>query len=136
MISLIISVAVTVIYLLSWVQFQKYQFLERDYNKVAKNQEYSRKWHYWKGLNQLIFFAVVFLFASWKITLVCMAFYWISFDAFFNKIILKRNFFFIGTTSAIDKFLQKISTKLHISPNLVSAILKIGFLLSSIILLF
>jgi hypothetical protein len=136
MTSLIISIAVTVIYLLSWIQFQKYQFLERDYNKVVKNQEYSKKWHYWKGLNQLIFFAVVFLFASWKITLVCMAFYWIGFDAFFNKIVLKRDFFFVGTTSTIDKTLQAISKKLHISSTTFSAILKIGLLAISVILLF
>jgi len=137
-----ISLIITVLYTLSWVKFQKYQFLERDYSKVAKHPEYSKGWHFWKGVNQLIFFSIMFFLVGARIATMDLIIYWILFDGLMNKTILKREFFYIGTTAQTDISFRKISHLINIpfktklSPYLISGIVKIGLLITSIILLF
>lgn len=135
-------------YLFTWVKFQNYQFLERDYNKVARNKEYSQLWHLWKGANQIIFFTLIYFTFGKYITFVNIIFYWILFDGLLNRIVLNRPFFYIGQTAFIDKqfhkfsewinssWLNKITKRFIINPYILSGCLKIGLLLLSIRLLF
>lgn len=129
-------------YTVSWVKFQKYQFLERDYSKVANHPEYSKGWHFWKGVNQLIFFSIMFFLVGPRIAAMDLIIYWIMFDGLFSKTILKREFFYIGTTAQTDKSFRKLSSLINIpfknklSPYAITAIIKIGLLITSIILLF
>lgn len=133
---LLISLLITSIYTLSWVKFQKYQFLERDYNIVAKHKEYSKKWHTWKAVNQGIFFFVMFLVFGYSITLTNMIFYWIIFDGFLNITVLKKPFFYVGQTAETDIKVQQLSKFFRISPLYFAFILKIILFVVSILLLF
>lgn len=135
---LLISFIITFVYLLSWIKFQKYQFLERDYNIVAKHSEYSRKWHFFKGLNQVIFFYLIFISFGFKIALIDSTMFWIFFDGWLNLSVLKREFFYVGNTSKIDKTIQSISQGIQIvykkvTPSLLSAFVKITTLIISLI---
>jgi hypothetical protein len=130
------SLLFTSIYLLSWIKFHKYQFLERDYNIVVKNKEYSKKWHSWKAVNQGIFFFFIFILFGVKILTVNIVFYWVFFDGFLNITVLNKPFFFVGTTAATDIRLTKIAKFLRLSPSNLAAILKIILIITSIIFLF
>lgn len=105
-------------------------------NIVKKNPHYSRRWHIYKALNQLIFFYVMFIIFGWQIALIDAIIYWITFDGMMNKTILNRGFFYVGTTSYIDRGVQFIAKQLETSPNLVSATLKTIILLIPLALLF
>lgn len=123
----LISLVPTFIYLLSWVKFQKYQFLERDYDIVAKHQEYSRNWHFYKGLNQIAFFIPMIVLFGLPLAIIDSIIYWICFDGWLNISVLKRKFFYVGNSAKIDKILQ-YSSKLGMQPDLFAAIIKISLL--------
>ena len=140
---LLISLVFTFAYLTTWVQFQKYQFLERDYNIVVKHKEYSKLWHLWKGANQAVFFVLIGYLFGWQLALINAFTYWILFDGFLNILVLNRGFFYIGYTSWIDRALRStmgfinklvspISTKLAISSEFLSFVLKTVLLIGSL----
>jgi hypothetical protein len=137
-----ISIIVTLTYTISWVKFQQFQFLERDYSKVAKHPEYSKGWHFWKAVNQLLFFSIMFFLVGPRIAAMDMIIYWILFDGIFNKTVLKREFFYIGTTAQTDISFRKLAHLINIpfkqklSPFAVSGFVKIALLITSIILIF
>lgn len=139
---MVLPILLTLIYTFSWVRFQKYQFLERNYDIVAKHPEYSKKWHFWKGINQVSFFGIMLFTIGWKLTLLNALIFWVLFDALINKLILKRPFFFVGTTAFTDVTIQK-SAKLisspfknSLKPEVLSGVLKILLIILIIILLF
>jgi len=138
---LLVSLTYTFLYTLSWVKFQKYQFLERSYDIVAQHHEYSQKWHWFKGLNQFVFFYLLSVKFGYLIGFVDIIFYWILFDGWLNKSVLKRNFFYVGTTGKIDKAIQWVNNGIKTvykqsSPAFISAVIKISLLIYSIFLLF
>lgn len=133
------SLVLTLLYLFSWLRFQKYQFLERDYSKVALHPEYSTGWHLYKGLNQLIFFTIMIILVGLPIAMLNMTVYWILHDGIFNITVLKQGFWYIGKTAKTDKHLQKLTKLINIpfknkiSVDLVAASIKIILLITSII---
>lgn len=138
----LVSISITFLYALSWVNYTKNQFSERDYNIVVKHPEYGKKWHYWKWFNQVLFFTLLAGIFYWKIVIMNIILYWILFDGLLNKKVLNREFFYIGNTSSIDKFQQQLITLINIpfskkiSPSSFSAFIKIILLISSIIFIF
>lgn len=134
--ALFVSLIITSIYTLSWIKFQKYQFLERDYNIVARHKEYSQLWHKWKAVNQGIFFFVMLILCGLKLTLVNVIFYWIIFDGFLNISVLNKPFFYVGTTAKTDIRLHQLAAFLKTTPSNLAAALKIILLIFSIISLF
>ncbi len=133
---MILSLGLTLVYLLSWVFYQKNQFLERDNSIVYHNKKLSKRWHQWKFVQQVCFFFIIYLHFGLEITLVNIGFYWILFDAFLNKFVLNREFFYIGKTSVIDSKVRWIASKIKIDPYKLSAILKISLILLSILYIY
>lgn len=104
---LLLSILFTLGYTWSWIKFQQYQFLERDYNIVGRYPKYSKNWHYWKGINQIVFFSILTFTFGWQLALINSIIFWILFDGIFNKIVLKREFFYVGKTAQTDKTIRK-----------------------------
>lgn len=140
---LFISLIITFVYLYSWVKFQQYQFLERDYNIVHKHKEYSQKWHKWKLINSTPYFLLFLTIFGFAITFINVMFYYILFEGIFNRKVLNKEFFYVGTTAVMDKkiqqfvmFLRKFKPLRNLSPQKFSAILKLTLLASAIFLYF
>ena len=137
MIVTILLVVLMVAYLLSWVMYQKYQFLERDLyvTDPQKARENSKLWHKWKGVNQICVYSMVFLGFGFKIMMVFAVLFWAGFDLLVNKIVLNRPWLFVGTTADTDIFIRKIADKVHIKPEYTSLLIKITVLACTIIFL-
>jgi hypothetical protein len=124
-------------YLVSWVMYQKYQFLERDlYSTDGYNAyENNKKWHFWKGINQICVYGMVFLGFGFKMMMIFAVLFWAGFDLFVNKIVLNRPWLFVGTTADTDKFIRKVSNKIHIKPEITSLLIKATVLICTVIFL-
>jgi len=130
-------VILMVAYLVSWVMYQKYQFLERDlYSTDSYNAyENNKKWHFWKGINQLCVYGMVFLGFGFKMMMIFAVLFWAGFDLFVNKIVLNRPWLSVGKTADTDKFIRKVSDKIHIKPEYTSLLIKVAILICTIIFL-
>ncbi len=144
---LAISLVFTFGYLFTWIKFQNYQFLERDYNIVVRHKEYSKRWHFWKGFNNIIFFSLLWFAFSRHIAFINVAFYWIFFDGLLNKMVLNRPFFYIGQTAFIDKIFHNSSEwfntlwisrviKVKANPYIISGCMKLLLMFLSIRIIF
>lgn len=138
---MIISLIFTFAYLFTWVKYQQYHFLERDYTVVANHKEFSKLWHLWKGANQAVFFTLIMALFGWKLMVVNMAFFWFMFDGLLNSLVLKREFFYAGYTSWMDRALRSTTgllnkllspVKTTIDASTVSFICKIALLTISL----
>lgn len=130
-------VVLMVAYLVSWVMYQKYQFKERDLYSTDGHNAYenNKKWHFWKGINQICVYGMVFLGFGFKMMMIFAVLFWAGFDLFVNKIVLNRPWLFVGTTADTDKFIRKVSDKIHIKPEYTSLLIKIAVLACTIIFL-
>lgn len=126
LIILLVSVIFNSLYIFSWIKFQKYQFLERDYNIVGRYPGYSRQWHFYKGLNQVLFFVIMVPFFGIPLVLFNMVYYWIMFDGFFNRTVLKKSFLYVGSTARLDKNIREIASHIKfLTPERLALLLKI-----------
>lgn len=132
-----ILVLLMIAYLASWVLYQKYQFKERDlYASDGHNAyENNKKWHFWKGINQLCVYALVGLGFGFKMMVIFAVLFWAGFDLFVNKIVLNRPWLFVGTTADTDLFIRKVSDKIKLKPEHTSLLIKIVVLLAAIVIL-
>lgn len=127
----------TLMYVISWVFYSKYQFIERDYSpKLDISKSASKKWHFWKGVNQIAFFGIIFSSTTLLLTVLLGIWYWVLFDILINVIALNKEAFYVGETSFIDKTIKKIGNFIHLSSSKLSFILKAVLLISSTILYF
>ena len=127
---------VFLVHLISWVLYQKYQFLERDLYATKPQEAYTKnkKWHFWKGLNHLSVYVLVWShYGFWSMVFFATSF-WFGFDILCNVIVLKRPAFYVGVTADTDKFIRKIAGIVKIKPELASVLIKIIILLLLIIL--
>ena len=131
-------VILMVAYLVSWVIYQKHQFLERDLyttDPQTAYQTHNKGWHFWKGVNQLCVYGIVFLGFGFKMMMIFAVLFWAGFDLFCNKIVLNRPWLFVGTTADTDLFIRKVANIIHIKPEYTSLLIKVVILLATIILL-
>ena len=131
-------VILMVAYLVSWVMYQKHQFLERDLFKSDPQvayQTHNKGWHFWKGINQLCVYGMVFLGFGFKMMMIFAVLFWAGFDLFCNKIVLNRPWLFVGTTADTDLFIRKVSNKIHLKPEYSSLLIKVIILACTIIFL-
>jgi hypothetical protein len=131
-------VVLMIAYLVSWVVYQKHQFLERDLYATDPQTAYNihnKKWHFWKGVNQSCVYGIVFLGFGFKMMIIFAVLFWAGFDLFCNKIVLNRPWLFVGTTADTDLFIRKVADKIHIKPEYTSLLIKVVILLATIILL-
>jgi hypothetical protein len=127
---------VFLVHLISWVLYQKHQFIERDLyaTKPQEAYEQNKKWHFWKGINHLSVYVLVWsLYGFWSMFLFAIAF-WFGFDILCNVIVLKRPAFYVGVTADTDKFIRKVAEFIKIKPEYTSALIKILILLILLIL--
>jgi len=117
--------------LISWVWYQKYQFLERDLFATKPEEAYdnNKLWHKWKGINHLSLYGLLFLGFGFKTMLMFAVSFWALFDVLVNVVVLKRPPFYMGTTADTDKFLRKLGESLHIKPEIASVLIKMLILL-------
>jgi hypothetical protein len=137
MIATISLVVLMVVYLISWVMYQKHQFLERDLYEIDPQKAYTNNklWHKWKGINQLCVYGMVYLGFGFKMMMIFAVLFWAGFDLFCNKIVLNRPWLFVGTTADTDLFVRKVADKIHIKPEYTSLLIKIAVLACTIIFL-
>lgn len=81
------------------------------YHDKAVYDNENKKRHFYKGLIQLCFFGLVMVNTSVYIGIFFMALYWALFDSIYNKAVLKKDFFYVGVTSFIDKAFLKVFGK-------------------------
>lgn len=124
------------IQLVSWVWYQKYQFLERDLfaNKPEEAYVNNKLWHKWKGINHISLYGLLLLGFGFKTMLIFAVAFWALFDVLINVVVLKRPPFFVGTTADTDKFLRKLGEFLHIKPEIASVLIKVVILIIAIII--
>ena len=127
---------VFLVHLISWVLYQKHQFNERDLyaSKPQEAYEQNKKWHFWKGINHISVYVLVWsLYGFWSMFLFATAF-WLGFDILCNVIVLKRPAFYVGVTADTDKFIRKVAELIKIKPEYTSALIKILILTILLIL--
>ena len=123
-------------HLITWVLYQKYQFLERDLYATEPQEAYTKnkKWHFWKGLNHLSVYVLIWsLYGFFSMVFFATAF-WFGFDILCNVIVLKRPAFYVGVTANTDKFIRKVAEIIKIKPEYASALIKILILVILFIL--
>lgn len=127
---------VFLVHLISWVLYQKHQFNERDLYATKPQEAYAqnKKWHFWKGINHLSVYVLIWsLYGFWSMLFFAI-FFWFGFDILCNVIVLKRPAFYVGVTADTDKFIRKIAGFIKIKPEYASALIKIVILLILLIL--
>ena len=127
---------VFLVHLISWVLYQKHQFNERDLYATKPQEAYiqNKKWHFWKGINHLSVYVLVWsLYGFWSMLFFATSF-WFGFDILCNIIVLKRPAFYVGVTADTDKFIRKIAGFIKIKPEYASALIKILILVILLIL--
>jgi hypothetical protein len=127
---------VFLVHLISWVLYQKHQFKERDLYATQPQEAYAqnKKWHFWKGINHISVYAVLFLAFGFQTMLAFATAFWFGFDILCNVIVLKRPAFYVGVTADTDKFIRKIAELIKIKPEYTSALIKILILIILLIL--
>jgi len=130
-------VALMIAHLISWVVYQKHQFLERDLVNSDPNTAYqvhNKGWHFWKGINHISVYGMLFLGFGFKWMMIFAVLFWALFDIFINIIVLKRPGLHIGKTADTDLFIRKVADIIHIKPEYTSLIIKAAILLGVIVL--
>jgi hypothetical protein len=127
---------VFLVHLISWVLYQKFQLKERDIYATQPQEAYeqNKKWHFWKGINHLSVYAVLWGTFGFYAMFVFATCFWLGFDILINVIVLKRPAFYVGKTADTDKFLRKVAELIKIKPEYVSALIKVLILLILFIL--
>ncbi len=130
-------VVLMVAYLASWVMYQKYQFIERNLYSTDGHNAYeaNKKWHFWKGINQICVYGMVFLGFGFKMMMIFAVLFWAGFDILINVMVLNRPPLFVGVTADTDKFIRKVADIIHLEPEITSLLIKVAILLATIILL-
>jgi hypothetical protein len=130
-------VVLMIAHLISWVVYQKYQFLERDLKATNPEEAYANNklWHKWKGINHITVYGIVFLGFGFKMMMIFAVLFWAAFDLFINKIVLNRPWLFVGTTAQSDLMIRKIAGIIKVTPEYTSLLIKIIILTLTIILL-
>lgn len=98
-----------------------------------KNKKIENKWH---GVGAALFiFLSITAWYNWgyEYAPLMLSSFWCLFGGIVHKVGLRKPFFFVGTTAKTDKLIREIFKK---NPETGSAILKIGVMILSLILLF
>ena len=136
MLTSIALVILMITHLISWVVYQKHQFLERDLVNTDPETAYhvhNKGWHWWKGINHVTVYGMLFFGFGFKWMMIFAVLFWAGFDILVNVIVLKRKALHVGKTADTDLFIRKVADIIHISPEYTSLLIKIAILLGVII---
>lgn len=99
-----------------------------DLQFVIRRMNDNSRWHFWQAVRQAtVIAAVSYLAGSLQLFFIGIAFFWLIHDGLVNLVGLGQNWFYVGTTSWIDRQFQK--TKY---PKATMAVAKFIFLGASI----
>lgn len=104
---MILAAILTLFFIISWVGYSKYQFLERDSSDAAIKISANKSWHKFKFLNQVVFFVAAALLSSIEFGIALALTYQLVFDSAINVIVEKQPIYHLGTDT-IDATLKKV----------------------------
>jgi hypothetical protein len=134
-----IEIIFIILFTLAFALHEKFRIRDEQTPDEGASMYLKRQWHKYKGAVQAVVFSYISyavyrrtgsIFYTSSLTLFIASFFWFFHDGILNKILFVREWFFVGTTGAIDKMLQKSG-----KPYLVAGIIKIILLLASTALL-
>jgi len=107
---------------------------DRAANNNPLDLNLKKYWH-WAGgaLHIWLGYAISRIYNDWHWGLLMASLTWYFFDGMVNSFVLKKEWWYIGTTAWIDKFQQQVAKAIHIEPRLFSALLKHVLLIFSIL---
>ena len=109
---------------------------DRTENHTPRDLWLKKWWHWAGGLIHIwVAFAMAEIAHDKAIGLLTGSLTWYLFDGFVNSFVLKKEWWFIGTTAWLDIGQRWIAKRLHMGPRLFSAILKHLAVIIPIILL-
>lgn len=103
----VFAVILTILYTASWLGYSKYQFLERDSSDQQVKLGANKKWHSYKFLNQVVFFAAIYLTVGLEFALALTLTYQLAFNSGINVIVEGQPVFHLGN-DPIDRVLKSI----------------------------
>jgi len=110
---------VTILFLSSFVLYQKYQFINGR----------SGQWHTYGLIMGIFFFVGLYIYKyfpfHWTDMVLCVAIYAVLYPIGINVIALKQKWNYIGTTSEFDKKFGKKQWWVYFSVLIFSIVLKI-----------
>lgn len=92
----------------------------------------------WHAVGAIVFAFLAYTFSrfiGWKYAFFVLSQFWLLFAGIIHTVALKKPFFFVGTTAATDKIIQRTAVLVRLSPLLTSAILKITALILSVLII-
>jgi hypothetical protein len=109
---------------------------DRTANQTAEDRRLKLIWHAATGICHLwMGYCIGRIAHDWRIGFFTGALYWLLFDGCVNSFVLKREWWYIGTTAQIDIVQRWAAGILHIEHRAFSATLKIATIIISILLL-
>jgi hypothetical protein len=119
------AIAVTVLYVLAAI-YQMLYFLHDDRTPNTDNlsKKYSAVWHATGGVCRLIACWVIGRAYGWHWSFVAAVSTWIWFDGSINTWVLRKEWFYVGTTAKTDRFLRWAGTKLKVDPRSINGAIK------------
>jgi hypothetical protein len=138
-VSIMIEIIFIILFTLAFALHEKFRIKDEQTPDEGVSQYLKRQWHKYKGAVQAIVFSYVSyavfkrtgnVFYTFSLTIFLASFFWFFHDGILNKALFVREWFFVGTTAAIDKILQKSG-----KPYVIAGIIKTILLVGSVILL-
>ena len=97
------------------------------------NKSLEKKWHF-LGATLFVYISLTFWYIDGiEYVPLSLSLFWLLFGGIVHKVGLNKPFFFVGTTATTDKMLRGLFKR---NPEKGSAILKILFFITSLILVF
>lgn len=97
-----------------------------------KNIEIKNQWHFVGGAIFIYLSLSSWIFFGWEYVLFSLASFWLIFAGIVHDTGLEKPFFYVGTTAKTDRLIRYFFPR---KPELASAILKIVFMIISILII-
>lgn len=110
-------------------------FIIKDLNATRNSAEEltaKKNWHLTGGLVHLWMAAQIVVESGWVYGNLMLALMWLFFDGGVNVFALKRKWFYVGTTSAMDNAMNWVGEKLSMPAEDVSALAKFIYIVGSL----
>jgi len=106
--SLAIVLLAAAVYTYSWVKYLEYQFMERDHTDAYLRLVSQKKCHYWRVVNNLSMFVMLFGAASIQTAVAVGIVYTYAFDVLLNIEIYNKPYYTIVKSSFCDRIFRQL----------------------------
>lgn len=97
---------------------------DRTPNTENLNGRYSDVWHATGGIFRIAACWVIGRAYGWEFCYAALVATWIWFDGAINTWVLRKEWFYVGTTARTDRAIRWVGKKLRIDPRTVNAAVK------------